>query len=222
MPDFGFTFDANQVAPSAGPDPVPTGWYPSHITHSEIKHTKANDGAFLEFTCAILSGQYAGKTARDRLNLWNSSEEASRIAQGQLSAICHATGIYQVSNSDVFHGRPMDVYWVSMPAKDGYGPKNELKGFAPVGTKSSANVQPSAPAAAPAWAQQAPAQPNGAPAWSPPAAPQQAPPAAPPAPAGFAPPGRPGGFTPPAPVQSGPPGPPAAAAGDVPPWARPK
>lgn len=90
------TFDANQFEPkqSAGTN-HPVGRFPFDITDTSIEENKNKDGGFfmVEFTTP------AG-VAVMRYNMWNKSEQAVNIAQGQLSALCRAVGRFQVRWED--------------------------------------------------------------------------------------------------------------------------
>lgn len=85
-------FDASKVAPKQGGGGHPVGnKFPFRITSTDITPTKDNKGGMfaVEFTSDVGS-------IINRYNLWNESEAARRIANEQLSALCHAVGIFQV------------------------------------------------------------------------------------------------------------------------------
>lgn len=142
MADLGMQFDATQVEPNTGPPPpLPTDWYNIMITESEMKATKAGDGGYLELTLKVLDGPYAGRLAWDRLNLYNQNPVAVEIAQKTLSAICHAVGVFQVTDSQVLHGKPLMARIVEKGPSGGYDASNEIKGYAKQGEKDSKNAQ---------------------------------------------------------------------------------
>lgn len=90
-------FDATQHEPqqSGGKHP-PGNKFPFTITNTEVKDTKAKDGQKLfEVTFTSPAGQI-----RNNYNLWNSNDQARKISVGQLSALCHATGIFKVNFKD--------------------------------------------------------------------------------------------------------------------------
>lgn len=95
MPGMQGTFNANSVSPQQGTPSHPPGMFDFNITHTEIKPNKDNTGGYLEveFTSP------AGRTVF-RYNLWNNSPQAVEIANKQLSALCHATGIFQLDFSN--------------------------------------------------------------------------------------------------------------------------
>lgn len=123
-------FDATQVAPNSGsPDPVPAGWYNVMIDESEMKPTKDGAGSYLQLRFNILDGQYANRKIFDRLNLRNANATAQEIAYGNLSAICHAVGLMQVTDSQELHGKPLKIKVALRPAKDGFDASNDVKGY---------------------------------------------------------------------------------------------
>lgn len=130
----GQPFDANTVAPNAGLEPVPEGWYNVAIDTSDMKPTSSGSGAFLQLVAKIIDGQYAGKPIFIRLNLQNSNPQAVDIAYGELSAICHVTGVFQLQDSSQLHGLPFQVRVVVRPGGTGadgkvYDASNEVKGY---------------------------------------------------------------------------------------------
>ena len=100
-------FDAQTVEPNDSFDPIPNGDYLCIITTSEMKPTKAGDGAYLELELQVLEGPYQGRKLWDRLNLNNANETAVKIAKGTLSAICRAVGVLQPTDSCELHDLPL-------------------------------------------------------------------------------------------------------------------
>lgn len=103
-------FDARNIPPaSVGTSQLPVSDKDGHlvtITDSEVKPTKSGDGGLLELTLTIMEGEFAGQNGIYRLNLWNSSDKARQIAQGQMSAVCHVTNVFNVQDSRQLHGIP--------------------------------------------------------------------------------------------------------------------
>lgn len=123
-------FDATQVAPNAGvADPVPADWYDVMIDESEMKPTKAGDGAYLQLRANIIEGQYANRKLWIRLNLQNPNQTAVDIAYADLSAICHAVGVMHLQDSQQLHGIPLKVKVKLRPADDQYDASNEVVSF---------------------------------------------------------------------------------------------
>ena len=100
-------FDAQTVEPNDSFDPLPNGDYLCIITTSEMKPTKAGDGAYLELELQVIEGPYQGRKLWDRLNLNNANETTVKIAKGTLSAICRAVGVLQPTDSCELHDLPL-------------------------------------------------------------------------------------------------------------------
>lgn len=85
-------FDATQFAPkqSGGAHPVGNK-FPFRITGTTVKDTKDNQGKYFEVEFTSPAG-----SIKNNYNLWNSSKAAQDISLGQLSALCHAVGIFKV------------------------------------------------------------------------------------------------------------------------------
>jgi len=212
-------FDATQHEPRTGPPPpLPSDWYNSIITESEVKLTKkgrgdggvAGTGEWLvELTLKVLDGPYVGRLFWDRLNLGNANTVAVEIANSTMSSICHAVNVFQVPDTSVLHGHPLMARVIEKAPEGGYDAGNDVKGYARIGDKVSKNGQEIKLEPKHGDAPKTPSQPNpaGASEFTPPWTGEAAPPAAP-APAPVAPPA---------------PAAPAAPAGpatpEAPPWA---
>lgn len=75
---------------------LPVGKHPVVIKAAELKSTQDNTGGFVEFTLEAIDGPAKGSQAAYRLNLYNKSEKAVKIAHSQLSALCHVTRQFQL------------------------------------------------------------------------------------------------------------------------------
>jgi hypothetical protein len=102
-------FDATQVEPSAGKDPVPAGKYLAAIVASEMKPTKNGAGQYLECEYQILAGEHQGRRLWSRHTLTHPSAQTVQIARGELSAICRAVGIMTPKDSAELHNLPLTV-----------------------------------------------------------------------------------------------------------------
>lgn len=91
MPPINGTFDATQFKPEQLGDKHPPGNFQAMITHTEIVPTKSQDGGMLNIHFKTPAG-----TIIKRYGLWNPNEKTVEIAQKQLSALCHATGIFKL------------------------------------------------------------------------------------------------------------------------------
>lgn len=102
-------FDANNVPPATGFEPVPAGKYLAVITESEMKPTKAGNGQYLEFIFEIIEGPHKGRRLWARLNLENPNAQAVQIAKAELSAICRAVGVMAPRDSTELHNLPLVI-----------------------------------------------------------------------------------------------------------------
>jgi len=122
-------FNAEEVTPTTGIDPVPPGEYEVMIVDSELRETSAGNGQFLKLTFRILEGDHEGRFIWKNLNLVNPSEQAVEIAQRELSAICHAVGVLTPEDSQELHGIPMLARVKVIPPKNGYDASNDIGSF---------------------------------------------------------------------------------------------
>ena len=92
MAPYDAVFDANQVAPQQGGGRHPPGnKFPFEITSTIVKPTKDNKGGMFEVEFTSPAG-----SIKNNYNLWNENETARKIAQQELSALCHAVGRFQI------------------------------------------------------------------------------------------------------------------------------
>ena len=191
------SFSAEQFKPNQGGQPHPVGnKFDFQISNTEIVQTKdQQSGMFVvEFTTP------AGSIV-SRYNIWNANPKAAEIAHGQLSALCHATGVFRLDwqndgaalrgtrgkldvgyqkgeepTADRPHGGYVEVKRV-------YDANGNEPGRGPAQQSAAAQAQP-------AWGQPAPREPiqqhPPGPTWNGAAQPQTAP-AASPVPQGWAP-----------------------------------
>lgn len=102
-------FDATNIDPSQGTPSLPVGKHPVVIKEGEVKGTKDNSGGLVALTLEIIDGPQKGTTGVYRINLYNASQEARDIAQRQMSALCHVTGVFKVENLQQLYGKPFVV-----------------------------------------------------------------------------------------------------------------
>jgi hypothetical protein len=218
---FQTPFDANTVKPNEAFEPLPAGWYNARIINSEAKPTKDNLSGYLQLDLEVLDGEHKGRKVFDRLNLWNegpNKEKTCEIAQRQLSAYCHATGVFILQDSNQLHGIPLKIK-LAIRQSEGFDPTNDVKAVKHIqdgtGTAQPTAAAPTFPSAPqPATSVPFASVPGGQVPFgqnpSLPAQPVQVPASSPPwsMPAAAAP-----AFTPQAPVGQGMP-----TGGPVPPW----
>lgn len=128
-------FNARNVAPDQGFEVYPAGWYNAQIEESGMKPTSDGQGAYLEMGYRILDGKYVNRKIKLRLNLQNNNQQTVQIAYGQLSAICHATGVLDCLDSQLLHGIPHKIKITLRDARTDkdtgkhYEASNEVRGW---------------------------------------------------------------------------------------------
>jgi hypothetical protein len=152
-------FDASTVAPQASSGPVPAGTYLAQCIDSDVQPLKSGNGTGLKLTFEIIDGQYKGRRIWENLNIQHSNEDTQRIAQSQLSALCHAVNVIKLQDTAALHHKPVTIKVVVREAKGEYQASNNIKGYESAGGSVPAFLAPAgetAPAApvskAPAWA----------------------------------------------------------------------
>jgi len=122
-------FNANDVDPAVGFDPIPAGKYLAAITESEMKDTKSGDGKYLQFTFQILEGEFKGRMLWSRLNLENANATTVKIARAELSAICRAVSVMAPKDSVELHNLPLIITGGHKKRKDTGEITNVIKGY---------------------------------------------------------------------------------------------
>ena len=108
---------------------LPAGKYTVEITNSTTKETKAKNGSYLELELTVLEGEFRGRKLWDRLCLKHVNQKTERIAQANLSAICHAVNVLQPKDSVDLHGLPFEVTVRIRESETGES-YNEIRGYA--------------------------------------------------------------------------------------------
>lgn len=147
-------FNAAQVEPQKSNfDPLPAGNYVAQVVESDIKPTKS--GQALNLTFEVLDGAHRNRKVWARLNIKNDSAKAQEIAQAQLSALCHAIGVINLTDTQQLHAKPVRIRVKVRPADGNYAASNDVTGFEAVpggAVPAAAPAFAAAPAAAPAKA----------------------------------------------------------------------
>jgi len=137
MARFDTAFDASGIEPATAYELLPAGKYSAQIVESEMRVTRNGMGQFLWLMLDILDGPHKGRKIFDQLNLVNPNPTTVEIAQRTLSAICHATGKMQVSDSEELHLIAMTIQVKVKPPKNGYGESNTITYLAPAASIAS-------------------------------------------------------------------------------------
>jgi hypothetical protein len=153
-----FSFDASQVAPQASTGPLPAGSYTAHIIESDVVPLKSGNGTGLKLTFEVIDGPYKGRRVWENLNIQHTNDDTQRIAQSQLSALCHAVNVIKLQDTASLHLKPVIIKVVVREAQGQYQASNNIKGYESAGSSRPAFAPTEEPAAAPvvsktpAWA----------------------------------------------------------------------
>ena len=131
---------------------------------------KSGNGEGLKLTFEIIDGQFKGRKVWENLNIRHTSEDTQRIAQSQLSALCHAVNVIKLMDTAALHFKPVRINVTVREAVGQYKASNNIKGYEAAGGGISAPATAPTPAPvaeAPAWptAEQEAAK-SKAPAWA--------------------------------------------------------
>lgn len=167
-----FSFDATQYEPATMSTQLPISGpegLPVIIISSSEEETKDKTGGYLKLNLSVIEGEHHGSMGVYRLNIFSQSEQAKEIAFKQLSAICHVTGIMQITNDGqvgcpLLHNIPFRVVtgYQKKPAgwKEGDALYTEVKGVLTIDGKTAGkgSAAPTAQANVPPanWSNQAP------------------------------------------------------------------
>lgn len=149
-------FNATEVAPSTGFEPLPVGEYVAMIVDSEEKPTQAGTGSYVKLVIEVVDGQFKGRKLFENLNLDNPSQEAVNIARATLSAICRAVGVLTPDDTVQLHNIPMTIKVGMEKRKDTGDMQNRIKGYkSRVDASAIGGNAPSQPGSVPPWQKRA-------------------------------------------------------------------
>lgn len=112
MPEYNFNAQGMD-AQYGGAGGLPLGRHPVVISASALKPTKDGQGGYLEFEITAIDGPARGGKTFDRLNLHNKSAQAVEIANKQLAAYCHVTGVFAFNQTEQLHNIPFQVEMIA-------------------------------------------------------------------------------------------------------------
>lgn len=139
-------FDASKVAPQERPGPIPAGVYNARIVESEVKALGSGNGEGIRLTWEVLDGPCANRKVFQRINYRHTNPVAERIGQSQLSAVCHATGVIQLQDTQQLHNRPCRIRVKIKKDQTGqYDDQNEISGVEGMGAAQPGMPAPAAP-----------------------------------------------------------------------------
>ncbi len=150
-----YIFNANEVQPSSGFEPIPAGKYVAVINDDIMKDTRSGTGRYLQLEFEIIEGEYRGRKLWARLNLENPNAQAVQIARSELSAICRAVNVMQLRDTVELHNMPLVISVRCKKNRETDEMQNEIAGY-----EHKQSYSASAPAPVPA------AQGNATPPWA--------------------------------------------------------
>lgn len=153
-------FNASEVEPSQEFQPLPEGKYEVVITDSDVKSTRNGSGRYVQLEFEVVSGEHKGRKVWGRYNIENPSADAVRIGRADFSAVCHAVGILNPSDTCGLHNLPVILTVKCRKQKETGELENVIRGYA---ARSAAAVAQPAPAAQP---QPQAAAASGQPPWA--------------------------------------------------------
>lgn len=134
-----YSFNARNVEPSKARENLPKGWYRCMVVGTDMKPTKKGNGSYIEITWKVLDGTFENRQVWTRLNVKNENAQAVEIAEKDLSAICHATGVLEFRRHEELRNHTALVY---VTVKDD---KNETAGYkAAAGSTTAPSYAPAA------------------------------------------------------------------------------
>lgn len=102
-----FIFDASKVEPDQGRiGALPKGWYKTMVEKTELKLTNDGAGQIFNVMFTVVDGLHKGAKFFNGFNVVNNSEKATEIGHKQLSALCHAVGVLQMTDTDQIKNIP--------------------------------------------------------------------------------------------------------------------
>ena len=151
-------FNASEVEPSQEFQPLPEGKYEAVISDSDVKSTRNGSGRYVQLEFEVVSGEHKGRRVWGRYNIENPSADAVRIGRADFSAVCHAVGVLNPSDTCELHGLPLVLTVKCRKQKDSDELENVIRGYAARNAAVAAPAAQSAPAAptAPAASNQPP------------------------------------------------------------------
>jgi hypothetical protein len=122
-------FNANNIKPAEPRDwkPLPNGDYVAAIIESGREANSKGNGSFIKLKFQITEGPQKDSVIYARLNIDNPSPTAVKIAEAELSAICHAVGILIPQDTTQLHNIPLVIKVKCKGTGDDM--QNEIKGY---------------------------------------------------------------------------------------------
>jgi hypothetical protein len=137
------TFDPTTVEPNDTFEPLPAGNYSVEVIESSLDPTKNGLGELLKLTLRVIDGDYENRRVWGHITIRHQNEVAQRIGQQLLGALCNAAGVGPIEDTEDLHGIPIQAKIIIEADKTGqYGPRNVVRGFAPIQHRAPAAAAP--------------------------------------------------------------------------------
>jgi hypothetical protein len=128
-----YSFNVDDAPP---PDdkftPIPLAWYAAEVTASEVKRTKAGDGAYFNLQWKILGPSHANRIIFDTVMVEHPNPQVVEIGQRSLASMLTAMGRRQMEYTTDLHAQPCEIK-VGIESKPGYEDKNVVKAYRALG-----------------------------------------------------------------------------------------
>lgn len=144
-------FNADEVEPNKGFDPLPAGDYTAVIEESEYKPNAGGTGKYLKLQFQVVEGPYSKRKLFANLNIVHQNEQAQQIARGDFSAICRAVGVPKPTDSSELHNKSLVLKVGLDKRKDTGELANVIRGYKPAGENAAVKTQAQASGNAPPW-----------------------------------------------------------------------
>lgn len=108
-------------------DPIPAGWYNAVINSAELKDTKSGTGQYINVRYDVTE-IHAGRVVFGMITVKNANAVAEQIGRQQLGELLRAIGKASVNDTDELLGAQLCIK-VGISEREGYEPRNEVKGF---------------------------------------------------------------------------------------------
>lgn len=143
-------FNAAEVEPHAGFDPIPSGKYMLAVVNSELKPTAAGTGEFIELEINVIDGEYKGRKIWHRINWANPNQQAVKIGRAEMSALCRACNKLDAKDTIELHDIPFCGTVGIEKRKDNGEPANVIKKCEPRAAMQS-QAKPATVGEKPPW-----------------------------------------------------------------------
>ena len=122
-------FNATNVKPADTFEPLPAGWYFGVIEEAELKPTAAGTGSYLALKVKVKGPTNADRVVFANITYANPNEKAVEIGHRQISAICHAIGVLNLTDTGMLCNRLLQFKLKIKPADGKYEASNEVSGW---------------------------------------------------------------------------------------------